>query len=78
MPHLRSIKKYLSENSKRLLDVSIKKGVSNWLLALLISDLVSSYRSNIFRMQFAYGMDGALQRYQQRAPVVLDLVCNIA
>ena len=29
--------------------------------------LVSSYLSNIFGMQFAYGMDEALQIYQQDA-----------
>ena len=40
--------------------------------------LVSSYWSNIFRMQSTYGMDRALQIYQQHAPVVLDLVYNIA
>ena len=28
-------------------------------------------------MQFAYGMDGALQIYQQHAPLVVDLVYNI-
>ena len=40
--------------------------------------LVSSYRSNIFRMQFAYGMDGVLKIYQQHGLVVLVLVYNIA
>ena len=39
--------------------------------------LVSSYQSNIFRMQFAYGMDGVLQIYQQHSPVVVDLLYNI-
>ena len=28
-------------------------------------------------MQFAYGMDGVLEIYQQHAPVVVDLVYNI-
>ena len=39
--------------------------------------LVLSYRSNIFEMQFVYGVDGALQIYQQHVPVALDLVYNI-
>ena len=39
--------------------------------------LVSSYRSNISGMQFAYGKDGALQIHQQHAPVAVDLVYNI-
>ena len=39
--------------------------------------LVSSYRNNIFGMQFAYDMDGVLQIYQQHAPVVVDLVYKI-
>ena len=39
--------------------------------------LISSYRSNIFGMEFAYGMDGVLQIYQQHAPVVVDLVFSV-
>ena len=35
--------------------------------------LVSNYRNNIFGMQFAYGMDGALRIYLQRSSVVVDL-----
>ena len=60
MPHLRSIKKYLSENSKRLLDVSIKQGVSNWLLALLISDfgfeLSKQHFSNAIRLRYGWSI----------------------
>ena len=70
---LAQLRNNLSETSKRLLDVSIEKGLSNWLTALLISDF-----SNIFGMQFAYDMDRVLQIYQQHAPVVVDVVYNIA
>ena len=39
---------------------------------------ISSYWSNIFGMLFIYSMDEAWQIYQQHAPVVVDLVYNIA
>ena len=39
--------------------------------------LVSSYRSNIFEMQFAEGVDGVFQMFQQHVPVAVDLVHNL-
>ena len=39
--------------------------------------LISSYRSNIFGMQFDYVMDGALQIYHRHPHVVVDLLYNI-
>ena len=71
---LDQLRKILSEKSNRLLDVSIEKGVSNWLTALPISD----FGFELSKQHFwdAYGMDEALQIYQQHVPVVVDLVYN--
>ena len=60
MSHLRSIKKYLSEKSKRLLDVSLKNGVSNWLTALPISDfgfeLLKQHFSDAIHLRYGWSI----------------------
>ena len=61
----------------RLVDVSIEKGVSNWLTALLISDFGFELSKQHFWDAICLSIDGALQIYQQHAPVVVDLVYNI-
>ena len=61
----------------RLIDVSIEKVYRIGLQHCRLVILVSNYRSNISGMQFTYGMDGALQIYQQHAPVVVDLVYKL-
>ena len=72
---LDQLRNNLSEKSKRLLDVSIEKGVSNWLTALPISDF--GFELSIQHFWDAYGMDEALQIYQQHVPVVVDLVYTV-
>ena len=47
------------------------------LTAQPFSDFGFELSKNTFGMQFAYGMDGALQIYQQYAPLVVDLLYNI-
>ena len=61
MPHQpRSIKKNLSQKSKRSLDLSIEKGVSNCLTALLISDfgfqLLKQHFWDAIRLQYGWSI----------------------
>ena len=55
----------------------MQRSVSNWLTSLVITHFCLNYQNNIFGVQFIYGMDGALQIYQEYGLVVLNFVYSM-
>ena len=68
---------YLSEESRRLLDVSIEKGVLNWLTPLPINDfgfeLLKQHLRNAIRLRYRWDIANLLTT----CPVVVYLAYNI-